>query len=109
MRRTGVQTLSRWLSRFSLIFFISGCVTAAPPLEEYALAKAAIDAAKSVDAARYSAGFFHKAELAYKKALQHYEDREYPEAQDQFRKARDAAEHAENSARLIRFKSGEVL
>jgi len=88
---------------------LSGCVTMAPPMDEYVLARTALESAKSVDAARYSAGFFHKAELAYKKAQQHFEDREYIEATAEFRKSRDAAEKAENSARLIRFKNGEVL
>jgi hypothetical protein len=109
MLRTGAQILFRWLSKFFVLILFSGCVTAAPPVEDYALARAALDAAKIVDAARYSAGYFHKAEQAYKQAVQLYEDREYLEAQAQFRKARDAAERAENSARLIRFKSGEVL
>ena len=96
---------------FSLVtlFVFIGCVTSPPPIEDYTLAKTALDAAKAVDAARYSAGFMHKAELAYKKAQQHYTDREYEQATLEFRKAREAAEKAENSARFIRFKNGEVL
>ena len=91
------------------LFSISGCVTISPPLEDYTLARTAIESAKAVDAARYSSGFMHKAELSYKKAQQHYEDREFAEAITEFRRAKDSAEKAENSARYIRFKNGEVL
>ena len=92
-----------------LLSHLAGCVTAPPPMEDYVLAEAAINAAKKVEASRHSAGYFRKAELAYKKAQQLLEEREYQAAQDEFRKAREAAERAENSARLIRFKNGEVL
>jgi hypothetical protein len=97
---------------FIAVFLVMGlgaCVTMPPPIEDYALAKAALDAAKAVEAARFSSGFFHRAELSYKKAVSLFEDREYEQAQEEFRRARDAAEKAENSARLLRFKNGEVL
>ncbi len=97
---------------FLTLFFggVNACVTLPPPpIEQYTLARAAIDAAKAVDAARYSPGYFHKAELAYRTAQTAYEDRDYETASEEFRSAREYAEKAENSARLTRFKNGEVL
>lgn len=98
-------------ARFSMIFFLSlvGCVLTPPPVEDYTLARAALDAAKAVDAARYSPGLYHKAELSYRKAQALYDDRDYQAAHDEFLNAKDTAEKAENSARLIRFKNGDVL
>lgn len=88
---------------------LSGCVTAPPPIEEYTLARTALEAARQVEAARYSSGFFHQAEESYRRATILYSEREYLEAQKEFVKAKLAAEKAENSARVIRFKNGEVL
>lgn len=90
-------------------FALSGCVTVPPPIEEYTLARTALEAARQVEAARYSSGFFHQAEESYRKAVILYKEREFVEAQKEFIKAKIAAEKAENSARVIRFKNGEVL
>ena len=92
-----------------MMLMVSACVTTPPPIEEYILARAALEAAKTVEAARYSAGFWHQAELAYRRAEQLYKDHDYADAKIEFVKARQTAEKAENSARLIRMKNGEVL
>ena len=89
--------------------FLTACVTTPPPVEEYTLARAAIDAAKAVESARYSPGFWHSAEESYRRAQTLFEDQDYVEARKEFVRARLAAEKAENSARLIRQKNGEVL
>ena len=97
---------------FCLFLFITvvSCMTLPPPpIDHYTLARAAIDAAKIVDAAKYSPGYFHKAEVSYRAAQKAYDNREYNEAMESFRLAKEFAEKAENSARLIRFKNGEVL
>lgn len=86
-----------------------GCQTIEPPIEEWVLARAAFDAAKSVQAARYSPGYWHQAEESYKRARILYKEESYEEAKAEFLAARKAAEKAENSARLKRFQSGEVL
>ncbi len=88
---------------------ILGCQTVPAPVEDYALARAAIDAARSVQAARHSPGYWHQAEEAYRKGRAYYEDRDYSKAKEQFVRARISAEKAENSARLIRQKTGDVL
>lgn len=92
-----------------LALCLVGCVTSPPPIDEYALARAALEAARNVEAARHSPGFYHQAEESYRKAKLLYEEREYTDAKAMFLRARIAAEKAENSARLIRMKSGEVL
>ena len=103
------MTISRAVAIFLCSFAFSSCVLPPAPVEVYALARAAIDAAKAVDAARYSAGYFHKAEQTYRSAQQEFDEREYESAKEDFLRAKDYAERAENSARLIRFKNGEVL
>jgi hypothetical protein len=90
-------------------FLILSCVTVKPPLEEYAIARAAVEAAQNVQSARHSPGYWHQAEEAYRKGQLYYKDRDYKRARDEFIRARVAAEKAENSARLLRQKSGEVL
>lgn len=80
-----------------------------PPLEEWVLARAAVDAAKLVQAAKYSPGYWHQAEESYKKARILYKEENYDDAKSEFIIARKAAERAENSARLKRFQSGEAL
>ena len=92
---------------FALI--MSGCVTAPAPLDDYNLARAALESARVVEAARHSPGYYHQAEESYRKAKLYFEEREYEQAKIEFVRARVAAEKAENSARLIRMRSGEVL
>lgn len=92
-----------------LLVLILGCQTPPAPIDDYALARAAMDAARSVQAARHSPGYWHQAEEAYRRARIFYKDREYDKAKEEFIKSRVAAERAENSARLIRQKSGDVL
>lgn len=94
---------------FLIFSMILGCQTVPAPVEDYSLARAAIDAARSVQAARHSPGYWHQAEEAYRKGRAYYEDRDYSKAKEQFVRARISAEKAENSARLIRQKTGDVL
>ena len=84
-------------------------MTIPPPKLEYTLAKSAIDAARSVQSVRYSPGNWHQAEEFFRQAKILYNEREHKEAQELFEKARLAAERAENSARLIRQKNGDIL
>ena len=92
-----------------LFVFLTSCQTNPAPMDDYSLARAAMEAARSVQAARHSPGFWHQAEQAYRKARIAYRDREFDTAKEEFIKARAAAEKAENSARLIRQKSGDIL
>lgn len=101
--------MRRLLAAATVALALVGCVTAPPPIDDYTLARVALEAARAVEAARHSPGYYHQAEEAYRKAKLLFEDRDYEEAQELFEKARTAAEKAENSARLIRMKNGEVL
>lgn len=87
---------------------VPGCVTVKIPVEEYNLARAAVNAARDTEAARFAPGLWHKAEESYKRAQHFYKDRRYKEAQELFVEARLNAERAENAARVARFQSGEV-
>lgn len=90
-------------------FFLQSCVTAPPPKLEYTIAKAAIDAARTVQAVRYSPGNWHQAEEFYRQGKIFFSERQNELALDLFEKARLAAERAENSARLLRQKNGDIL
>ena len=100
---------SCWFVFFITVISITGCATGSPPIEEYTLARSALDSARAVDSARHSSGYYHQAEELFRKAKLLYEEREFDEARQYFINARVSAERAENSARLIRFKNGEVL
>lgn len=92
-----------------LITVISACQTPRPPLEEYSIARAAIESARAVQAPRHSPGFWSQADEAYRQGRLYYKDRDYDSARAAFLRARNAAEKAENSARAIRQKTGDVL
>lgn len=96
-----------WL--VALVLVVAGCQSVPAPKEDYALARAALEAARSVQAARHSPGYWHQAEEAYRKARILYHERDWEGARREFVRARVAAERAENSARLIRQKTGDIL
>ena len=85
------------------------CTTIPPPLEEYAIARSALEAARMVDAARFAGAQYHKAMDAYLRAEILYRNREYHEARDLFEAARANFERAENTANVQRKKNGETL
>lgn len=100
--------LLKKVSPLLLIFFM-GCQTGPIPVEDYTLARAAIDAAREVQAPRHAPGFWHQAEESYRKARLLYRDQRWDEARKEFVRARQAAEKAENAARLNRQRTGDVL
>ena len=102
------MALARRLTILSFLL-IAGCVSGVFPKNEYTLARAAIDAAKAVEASRFSPGYWSQAEESYRRGQVLIEEREFEEAKKEFLRAKIAAERAENSARLIRQKKGEVL
>jgi uncharacterized protein HemY len=93
----------------TLMMLTLSCQSVPQPVEEYTLARAAIDAARAVQAPRHSPGYWHQADEAYRLGRLWYKDRDFQKAREAFVKARLAAEKAENSARLIRQKTGDVL
>lgn len=92
-----------------LIIMLLGCQSGPMPLEDYSLARVAIEAAREVQAPRHAPGYWHQADEAYRKARLLYKDQRWDEARIEFVKARVAAEKAENAARLVRQRTGDVL
>ena len=50
-----------------LLVFGGWRCASAPPVHEYTIARAALEAARDVEAARYASGYWHKAEEFYRK------------------------------------------
>lgn len=88
---------------------LSSCISGPRPTEEYALAQSALNAARAVEASRHSPGYWSQADEAFRRAKLLYQERDFSAAREEFIRSRLAAEKAENSARLIRQKNGEVL
>lgn len=86
--------------------FLSACVSRVP-VEEYALAEAAVQAAQNVQAAKFASGVWFEAEQSYKRGVRAYESRNYKEAEELFIKARRAAEEAELISRQEMQKTGD--
>jgi hypothetical protein len=113
-----LQLSTYQLQRRLLFFFLlplafvcglgTGCVHRIP-VDEYTMARAAYEAAKDSDAARFAPSLWFNAEQAYREAQKDFRDRRYDEAKTRFIQAQDLAEQAENSARLSRNQSGEVI
>lgn len=87
----------------------AGCVSAPPPVAEWAFARAALESARAVDSAKYAPGYWNQAEDSYRQAKILFHDKEYADARELFVKVRIAAEIAENATRVIRHKNGDVL
>ena len=60
------QILKNSVCLFLVNLIFQSCVTAPPPKLQYTIAKAAIDAARTVQAVRYSPGNWHQAEEFYR-------------------------------------------
>lgn len=91
----------------ALVFILVACATQ-PPVEEYTLARTAIAAARDQDSARYAPSYWHQAEESYRKGEGYFKAQDYKLAEEEFIKAKQFAEKAENATRVQRFKSGEV-
>lgn len=94
------------LSCACLIFF-AGCVSVIP-VDEYSIARSAIEGAQEAEAARYAPALWYKAEQAYREGQSFFKNRDYDTALKRFSQARVWAEQAENSARLARFEAGDL-
>lgn len=101
-----LQTLFVWGSIF---LSLSGCATVVLPIQEYSLAKTALDAAEKNDGERLAPILFQQAQQTYHQAVKYYENRDYEEAKVLFIKARKLAEKSESAARIKKAKTGEVL
>jgi hypothetical protein len=87
---------------------VSGCVTYMP-VDEYSIARAAYDAARDADSARYAPALWFNTEQAYREGQKLFKERDYISARARFVQAKLFAEQAENAARLARHQSGDVV
>jgi hypothetical protein len=78
------------------------------PVDEYTIARAAMDGAKESEAPRFAPALWYKAEQAYREGETFFRERAYNDALKRFSQARTLAEQAENAARLSRFESGDL-
>lgn len=85
------------------------CTTISVPIEAFTLARSAMESAQAVDAATHSPGNWSRGEESYRNAQIMLKEKRNEEALVEFNRARIAFEKSENAARLIRFKTGEVL
>ncbi len=70
-----------------------------PPLEEYTIARTAIDAAKQYKSDRYSPSLWYQAEENYRRGQLAFRQEDFKVAKSFFLKAKQFAERAENKAR----------
>lgn len=78
------------------------------PVDEYTIARAAMDGARESEAPRFAPALWYKAEQAFREGEAYFRDRAYSDASNRFVQARALAEQAENAARLSRFESGDL-
>ena len=83
------------------------CVSGPRPIQDLAIARAAIEAARLVEAPRHSPSHLKLAEDFYLQGQKHMEARDYSRARRAFAESRKSAERAENTARVQRQKLGE--
>lgn len=91
----------------SAVLICAGCVSNIP-VDEYSIARAAMDGAKESEAPRFAPALWYKAEQAFREGEAFFRERAYSNAMTRFEQARALAEQAENAARLARFESGEL-
>lgn len=77
-------------------------------MEEYNLARTALQSATDSEAKRYAPRVYSRAKLLMKKAEKAFEERNYDKSTGYFRKSRYYAEKAENIARVNMFKQGDM-
>ena len=93
------------LAALAAVILLTACASA-PPYEDFALARAAVRAARESEAPRYSPSFWSQAEQEYREGEKCYAENAFDEAKKHFQASIKAAEKAENSTRLKKFTSG---
>jgi hypothetical protein len=106
MARIGLRLRLAWLA--APLVLVSACVTYIPA-DEYNLARAAYEAARDADAARYAPALWFKVEQAYREGQKLFRERDHENARVMFIQAKNFAEQAENAARIERHKSGDFV
>ena len=91
------------------LLFLAGLASCAgaPPLEEYAVARSAVEMAKKHEGDKWSPESYKKAISLYKKGRRAFQGRYYRTAENYFEEAVRYAERAENTARLKNSRHSE--
>lgn len=94
-----------------LLFLSSGLVgcVAPLPIEEYTIARAAVNSAKEAGSERLASGLWFRADESFRKGQKALNDKDNESARASFLRAIDAAEKAENASRLKKYESGETF
>lgn len=90
-----------------LFAIVVGCAVN-PPVQEYTLARTALEAAKTAGAEKYSPSVWFKAEEAYRLGENKFSKGQFEEARGYFVDTLNLSERAENKARYDKRKSGEL-
>ena len=85
-----------------------GCVSPRP-LNEFTLARTAVDSAKGAGAENFAAGLWYQAQSQFRLGQQALKDKDNESAKKHFASAVRLAEKAENAARLKKFETGETF
>lgn len=91
-----------------LMFLVVGCAVN-PPVQEFTLARTALNAAQTAGAPKYAPGLWFKAEENYRKGENAFKSGDFEVAKGLFEESQDYSERAENKARYDKRKSGEEL
>lgn len=84
-----------------------GCISFIP-VDDYTIARAAMDGARESEAPRFAPALWYRAEQAFREGETFFRERDYENSAKRFSQARTLAEQAENAARLSRFESGDL-
>lgn len=96
--------INKIISFFIFVSLVS-CVGPAPR-SEMSLANVALESARESNAAKHAPGLFRQAEDLYRQALSEYEEKNYQAASENFLRAKQFAEKAENYTVLKKAESG---
>ncbi len=100
--------MGRGLLSLVCLLALNGCV-APLPIEEYTLARAAVNSARESGSERLAPGLWYKAEENYRNGQKYLKDKDNESAKVNFLRSIEFAEKAENASRLKKFESGEMM
>ncbi len=92
----------------AMIAAVSVSCISVVPVNEYNLARTAMDSARESEAARFAPALWYKAELAYREGEALFRERDYGAARLRFEASRVFAEQSESAARVGRVEAGET-
>lgn len=98
----------QFLISLFLVIGFTGCAQN-PPLQEYTLAKTALDAAQNAGGAKYAPSLWFKAEENYREGESLFKNGHFDQATIRFNQSIDFSEKTENKARYEKRKMGEEL